>query len=60
MEAVADERGSGHSLGHPSEITDANPWLRMTGWPDYLKGTPEKERRDCVAAPEEDTMDVNE
>ncbi|KAJ8200112.1 hypothetical protein LV164_008821 [Aspergillus fumigatus] len=41
-----------------SELTDANPWLRMTGWADYLQGISEKNLRDCVEAPDEDPQDA--
>jgi hypothetical protein len=37
-----------------SKLTNANPWLRMTGWADYLQGISEKNLRDCVEAPDED------
>ncbi|EAW19381.1 uncharacterized protein NFIA_093490 [Aspergillus fischeri NRRL 181] len=43
-----------------SELTDANPWLRMTGWADYLQGISEKNLHDCVETPEEDPQDATE
>jgi len=43
-----------------SEITDANPWLRMTGWADYLQGISEKNLLECVETPEEDPQDTTE
>ncbi|KAH1619029.1 hypothetical protein KXV25_008081, partial [Aspergillus fumigatus] len=41
-----------------SKLTNANPWLRMTGWADYLQGISEKNLRDCVEAPDEDPQDA--
>lgn len=43
-----------------SELTDANPWLRMTGWADYLQGISEKDLLDCVDTPEDEPVDANE
>jgi hypothetical protein len=41
-----------------SKLTDANPWLRMTGWADYLQGISEKNLHDCVDTPDEDPPDA--
>ncbi|GFF29924.1 hypothetical protein IFM61606_10444, partial [Aspergillus udagawae] len=43
-----------------SQLTDANPWLRMTRWADYLQGIQAHDLLACVAAPEEDAMDATE
>ncbi|KAF7184233.1 hypothetical protein CNMCM7691_004919 [Aspergillus felis] len=43
-----------------SQITDANPWLRMTRWAEYLQGIQAHDLLACVAAPEEDPMDAME
>jgi hypothetical protein len=43
-----------------SQLTDANPWLRMTQWADYLQGTQAHDLLASVAAPEEDPMDATE
>ncbi|RHZ43206.1 uncharacterized protein CDV56_100941 [Aspergillus thermomutatus] len=56
----AQAQTNAHRTAQASELTDANPWLWMTGWPDYLTGITEKDMRDCVAAPEEDVMDATE
>ncbi|KAH1735763.1 hypothetical protein KXV22_007063, partial [Aspergillus fumigatus] len=43
-----------------SQLTDANPWLRMTWWADYLQGIQAHDLLACMAAPEEDPMDATE
>ncbi|KAF7174590.1 hypothetical protein CNMCM5623_008050 [Aspergillus felis] len=43
-----------------SQITDANPWLRMTRWAEYLQGIQAHDLLACVVAPEEDPMDAIE
>ncbi|KAF7184768.1 hypothetical protein CNMCM7691_006326 [Aspergillus felis] len=43
-----------------SQLTDANPWLQMTQWADYLQGIQAHDLLACVAAPEEDPMDATE
>ncbi|RHZ43137.1 uncharacterized protein CDV56_101138 [Aspergillus thermomutatus] len=43
-----------------SELTDANPWLRMTGWANYLQGNQANDLLACVAAPEEEPRDATE
>jgi transposase len=43
-----------------SQLTDANPWLRMTQWASYLQGTQAHDLLASVAAPEEDPMDATE
>ncbi|KAF7174589.1 hypothetical protein CNMCM5623_008049 [Aspergillus felis] len=43
-----------------SQLTDANPWLRMTRWADYLQGIQVHDLLACVAALEEDPMDATE
>ncbi|KAG2000910.1 hypothetical protein GB937_010702 [Aspergillus fischeri] len=43
-----------------SQLTDANPWLRMTRWADYLQGIQAHDLLACVAAPEEDPTDAIE
>jgi hypothetical protein len=41
-----------------SQLTDANPWLRMTQWADYLQGIQARDLLASVAALEEDPMDA--
>jgi hypothetical protein len=60
MSAWEQAQAKADKVIQASEITDANLWLRMTRWPDYLKGIEGKDMRDCVAAPKEDTMDAAE
>ncbi|EAW15375.1 uncharacterized protein NFIA_046900, partial [Aspergillus fischeri NRRL 181] len=43
-----------------SQLTDANPWLRMTRWADYLQGIQARDLLASMAAPEEDPMDATE
>ncbi|KAG2000804.1 hypothetical protein GB937_010816, partial [Aspergillus fischeri] len=43
-----------------SQLTDANPWLRMTQWADYLQGIQACDLLASMAAPEEDPMDATE
>ncbi|GFF60488.1 hypothetical protein IFM51744_10354 [Aspergillus udagawae] len=43
-----------------SQLTDANPWLRMTQWADYLQGIQAHDLLACVVAPEEDPQDAME
>ncbi|KAH2514652.1 hypothetical protein KXW40_007178, partial [Aspergillus fumigatus] len=43
-----------------SQLTDANPWLCMTQWADYLQGIQAHDLLACVAALEEDPMDATE
>jgi hypothetical protein len=42
------------------EATDANPWLRMTGWARYLDGVHPQDLQQLVEAPEEDPKDRTE
>ncbi|KAF7174625.1 hypothetical protein CNMCM5623_008639 [Aspergillus felis] len=43
-----------------SQLTDANPWLQMTQWAEYLQGIQAHDLLACVAAPEEDPIDATE
>jgi hypothetical protein len=43
-----------------SQLTDANPWLQITQWADYLQGIQAHNLLACVAAPEEDPQDATE
>jgi hypothetical protein len=43
-----------------SQLTNANPWLRMTRWADYLQGIQAHDLLASMAALEEDPMDATE
>ncbi|RHZ49046.1 uncharacterized protein CDV56_103939 [Aspergillus thermomutatus] len=60
MSAWEQAQAKADEVIQAGEITDANPWLRMTGWADYLQGIQANDLLACVAAPEEDTMDATE
>ncbi|KAF9882558.1 hypothetical protein FE257_007183, partial [Aspergillus nanangensis] len=46
-----------HQPIEPDEIHDANPWLRLTGWPKLLQGIPGPDLLRSVVTPEPDSMD---
>ncbi|EAW23658.1 uncharacterized protein NFIA_110790 [Aspergillus fischeri NRRL 181] len=56
----AQARAKADQAIQASQLTDANPWLRMTRWADYLQGIQAHDLLACVAAPEEDPMDATE
>ncbi|PKX88847.1 uncharacterized protein P174DRAFT_455125 [Aspergillus novofumigatus IBT 16806] len=56
----AQARAKADQAIQASQLTDANPWLRMTQWADYLQGTQAHDLLACVAAPEEDPQDATE
>ncbi|KAF7184892.1 hypothetical protein CNMCM7691_008768 [Aspergillus felis] len=56
----AQARAKADQVIQASQITDANPWLRMTRWAEYLQGIQAHDLLACVAAPEEDPMDAIE
>ncbi|KAH3565029.1 hypothetical protein KXV22_007199, partial [Aspergillus fumigatus] len=56
----AQARARANQAIQASQLTDANPWLRMTRWADYLQGIQAHDLLACMAAPEEDPMDATE
>jgi hypothetical protein len=56
----AQARAKADQAIQASQLTDANPWLRMTRWADYLQGIQARDLLASVAAPEEDPMDATE
>ncbi|KAF9890012.1 hypothetical protein FE257_006692 [Aspergillus nanangensis] len=44
----------------PDELTDANPWLRRTRWPEALQGIPAADLRQSVVAPDPEPQDAVE
>jgi hypothetical protein len=42
------------------KATDANPWLRVTGWARYLDGVHPQDLQQLVEAPKEDPKDSTE
>ncbi|EAW15378.1 uncharacterized protein NFIA_047030 [Aspergillus fischeri NRRL 181] len=56
----AQARAKADQAIQASQLTDANPWLRMTRWADYLQGIQAHDLLACVAAPEEDPQDATE
>ncbi|KAG2000749.1 hypothetical protein GB937_010875, partial [Aspergillus fischeri] len=60
VDEVAQARAKADQAIQASQITDANPWLRMTRWADYLQGIQAYDLLACVAAPEEDPQDATE
>jgi transposase len=56
----AQARAKADQAIEASQLTDTNPWLRMTWWADYLQGIQARDLLASVAAPEEDPMDATE
>jgi hypothetical protein len=50
----AQARAKADQAIQASQLTDANPWLQMTQWADYLQGIQAHDLLASVAAPEED------
>ncbi|KAF7184796.1 hypothetical protein CNMCM7691_006404 [Aspergillus felis] len=50
----AQARAKADQAIQASQLTNANPWLRITRWADYLQGIQAHDLLACVAAPEED------
>lgn len=44
----------------PGEITEVTPWIRRTGWAEYLEGCDREELLESIAEPEEVEDDDNE
>ncbi|THC88034.1 hypothetical protein EYZ11_012518 [Aspergillus tanneri] len=57
LENAWKEAQSTQSIIQACDITDTNPWLRMTRWSEYLEGIAPKDLADSVAPPEEKPMD---
>ncbi|KAA8647938.1 uncharacterized protein ATNIH1004_003820 [Aspergillus tanneri] len=57
LENTWKEAQSMQSIIQASNITNTNPWLRMTRWSEYLEGIAPKDLTDSVAPPEEEPMD---
>ncbi|KAH2162962.1 hypothetical protein KXV74_008577, partial [Aspergillus fumigatus] len=56
----AQARAKADQAIQASQLTDVNPWLRITWWADYLQGIQAYDLLACVAALEEDPQDATE